>query len=146
MSDMRRHPGNQTRNDRIDDDFVATFLSGTLSPSAFHHRDHLRLAWRLIHRSGLLAATATISQSIRQFATRHGQADKYHETLTQFWVRIVGHLIDARPDITTFEQFLAAFPQLLDKDLPYHHWRRETMQSSAARARWVEPDLLALPA
>jgi hypothetical protein len=34
---------------------------------------------------------------------------------------------------------------LLDKGLPYRHWQHETMGSAAARARWVEPDLLALP-
>ncbi len=44
------------------------------------------------------------------------------------------------------EDFLAAFPMLLAKDLPYRHWRRETMLGSDARAQWVEPDLQALPA
>jgi hypothetical protein len=129
-----------------DSEFVAAFLSGTLAPASFHHRDHLRLTWCLVRQSGTAAATATIRDGIRSFATRHGQAEKYHDTMTRFWVRLVGHLIGAHPDITTFDGFLAAFPHLLDKDLPYRHWSRETMQSPAARAAWVEPDLLALPA
>jgi hypothetical protein len=131
--------------DLTDDDFVAAFLSGRLPPTAFHHRDHLRLAWCLIRRSGLQAATVTISDGIRRFADHHGQSGKYHETLTQFWVRIVSHLIDTRPDVTAFPRFLEAYPHLLDTSLPYRHWTRETMQSQAARAQWVEPDLLALP-
>jgi hypothetical protein len=129
-----------------DDDFVGAFLSGILSPASFHHRDHLRLAWCLIRQSGIEIASSTITSGIRRFATQHGQADKYHETLTQFWVRIVSHLIDARPDIKLFELFLETFPQLFDKELPYLHWRPETMQSQSARAQWVEPDLLELPA
>lgn len=133
-------------NDLSDDAFVAAFLAGTLSPAAFHHRDHLRLAWCLIRRMGVETASGTISAGIRRFATHHGQAAKYHETLTQFWVILVNHLIAARPDITTFEWFLDAFPQVLDKELPARHWRRETLQSSAARTQWVAPDLLALPA
>jgi len=137
---------NDLTHDMTDDDFVTAFLAGTLSPTHFHHRDHLRLAWCLIRRLDVEAATSAITDGIRRFAAQHGQADKYHETLTQFWVRIVSHLIDARPTITTFEHFLAAFPQLLDKELPFHHWRRQTMQRSDARAQWVEPDLLALPA
>jgi hypothetical protein len=60
-------------------------------------------------------------------------------------VRIVGHAVDARPDIGAFDQFLESHPQLLDKELPYRHWSRETMQSADARAHWVDPDLLALP-
>lgn len=128
-----------------DEDFVQAFLTGSLPPTQFHHRDHLRLAWALVRLTGVDEAMKRITSGIRYFATTHGHAAKYHETMTQFWVRIVGHAVAARPDIITFESFLAAFPLLLEKDLPYRHWRRETMLSPDARARWVEPDLLALP-
>ena len=129
-----------------DEHFVQAFFSGTLPPTQFHHRDHLRLTWCLIRQHDPEVATHAITEGIRRYAAQHGQADKYHETLTRFWVRIVGHMVAARPDIAAFERFLEAFPQLLDKDLPYRHWRRETMRSGTARAQWVEPDLLALPA
>ena len=128
-----------------DDAFVEAFLSGSLPPERFHHRDHLRLAWVLVRLTGLEMATRRITSGIRYFATAHGHAEKYHETMTQFWIRIVGHAVAARPDITTFDGFLAAFPFLLEKDLPYRHWRRETMASPDARAGWVEPDLQPLP-
>jgi len=129
-----------------DEQFVRAFLSGAIPPAQFHHRDHLRLTWCLTRQLGSAPAARPISTAIRQFATQHGQAAKYHETLTQAWIRIVGHLVASRPDITEFDAFVAAFPQLLDKELPYRHWRRETMASAAARAGWVEPDLRALPA
>ncbi len=129
-----------------DAEFVAAVLSGALAPTAFHHRDHLRLAWCLVRQSGVEAASRTIADGIRAFATRHGQAEKYHETLTRCWVRLVHHAIAARPEVATFDQFLAAFPWLLEQDLPYRHWSRAVMQGQEARARWVEPDLRALPA
>lgn len=128
-----------------DDDFVRAFLDGSLRPTQFHHRDHLRLSWALIRRLGVARAADAISAGIQHFAAQHGQSQKYHETLTSFWIRIVGHMVEARPDITDFTTFLGTFPQLLDKDLPYRHWRRETMGSAAARAGWVAPDLVALP-
>ena len=133
-------------NDAADDAFVVAFLTGSLPPHQFHHRDHLRLAWVLVRLTGVDEATRRITSGIRYFATLHGQAGKYHETMTQFWVRIVAHAVAARPEITTFDAFLAAFPLLLEKDLPYRHWQRETMASPAARAQWVEPDMQALPA
>lgn len=129
-----------------DDDFVTAFLSGALPPTQFHHRDHLRLTWTLIRLTGEEQAMKRVTSGIRYFATQHGHAEKYHETMTRFWARIVGHMVAARPDITTFDEFLVAFPMLLEKDLPYRHWQRETMLSPDARARWVEPDILALPA
>ncbi|MGZ6390177.1 MAG: hypothetical protein ACXWQZ_13075 [Ktedonobacterales bacterium] len=133
-------------SDMGDADFVQAFLDGSLPPTQFHHRDHLRLTWFLIRREGMERAMEMTAASIQRFATQHGQAAKYHETMTRFWVRIVGHAIAARPDIVAFSEFLDAFPWLLDTGLPFRHWRRETMGSAEARAGWVEPDVLALPA
>lgn len=129
-----------------DEEFVRAFVNDAIPHERFHHRDHLRLAWFLTRQLGSVEAARAISSGIRRFAARHGHAAKYHETMTLFWVRIVGHLVQNRPDIADFEMFLATFPMLLDKDLPYRHWRRETMGSATARSQWVEPDLCALPA
>lgn len=129
-----------------DAEFVRAFLSGAIPNARFHHRDHLRLAWSMIRERGAAAAANDIASAIRHVAAQHGHPEKYHETITQFWVRIVAHMLAARPDLTTFAEFLDTFPQLLDQNLPYHHWRRDTMWSAPARARWVEPDLLPLPA
>lgn len=128
-----------------DDDFVRGFLAGSLPPGQFHHRDHLRLAWCLVRERGVEPAVRAVTSGIQHFAAVHGQAAKYHETMTQFWVRLIGHMVEARPDLIDFDAFLATFPQLLDKDLPYRHWRRETMASTSARAQWVAPDLVAMP-
>ncbi|HEU0026236.1 MAG TPA: hypothetical protein VFQ25_03900 [Ktedonobacterales bacterium] len=133
-------------SDMTDAEFAQAFLNGALPPARFHHRDHLRLAWYLIRERGLDEATRSIAAGIQRFAAQHGHPEKYHETLTRFWVRVTGHHVKARPDIADFDAFLAAFPPLLDTSLPYQHWRRETMMSQAARARWVEPDLCGLPA
>lgn len=129
-----------------DAEFARAFLDGELSPHEFHHRDHLRLAWALVRERGETEAGPLIASSIRGFAERHGQSQKYHETMTRFWVRVVALHIATRPDSTSFEQFLYTFPSLLNTSLPYSHWSREVMASDAARAAWVEPDLLALPA
>lgn len=138
--------GMHDMHDMSDADFVHAFLDGSLPPEQFHHRDHLRLVWFLIRQFGLARAMEMTTAGIQRFAAQHGQAEKYHETMTRFWVRIVGHMVEARPDITAFGAFLEAFPLLLDAGLPYRHWRRETMGSTEARAQWVEPDVLALPA
>src|SRR5438045_770421 len=105
-----------------DDEFLQAFADCSLPVDRFHHRDHLRLAWLLVRRSGMEEAARTVSTGIRRYATAHGHAQKYHETITQFWVRIVGHTVQARPEIDRFDAFLAAFPLLADKSLPRRHW------------------------
>ena len=46
---------------------------------------------------------------------------------------------------SSFDEFIAAHPALLDKELVSRHYLPETLEGAAARARWVEPDRLAFP-
>jgi hypothetical protein len=127
-----------------DERFLAAFEAGQIANQSFHHRDHLRLAWVQIRRLGLEGASDTVAGAIRQFAAPHGHADRYHDTMTRFWVRVVGMGINRHPRLP-FDDLLAAEPHLLDKNLPYLHWSRERMGSEEARRRWVEPDLRSMP-
>ncbi len=125
--------------------FIAAFESATLPNSAFHHRDHVRLAWLYLRRDGPQRGTQHVLDGIRHFATAHGVADRFHVTLTLFWVRLVQHLIDTFPMAERFEDLLAHYPRLTDKSLIYQHYTRERLALLAARQAPMEPDVLALP-
>jgi hypothetical protein len=128
-----------------DEQFLAAFEAGQIGNQDFHHRDHLQLAWIQIRRLGLLRASEAVTAAIRRFAARHGHGDRYHETMTRFWLRVVDLGITRHPRLT-FDELIAAEPHLLDKNLPYRHWSRERMASDEARRNWVEPDLRLMPA
>jgi hypothetical protein len=128
-----------------DDAFVAAFHSGRIANQNFHHRDHLRLAWVQIRRLGLERASEVVTTGIRHFATQHGSAHRYHDTMTRFWLRVVGIGISRHPELR-FDELLAAEPHLLDKGLPFRHWSRATMASDSAKRQWVEPDVRPMPA
>jgi hypothetical protein len=127
-----------------DEQFVAAFEVGQIANQSFHHRDHLRLAWIQIRPLGMERASESVAVAIQQFAAHHGQANRYHETMTRFWLRAVALGIDHHPDLP-FEGLLAAESHLLDKNLPFLHWSQERMGSEEARRRWVEPDLRSMP-
>jgi len=126
-----------------DVDFLRGFEACTLGD--FHHRDHLRLTWLLVHRDRRERAKATIEAGIRRFARAHRQEEKYHRTMTEFWVDVVDYHIARHPETRNFEEFLDESPQLLDKSLPFRHWARETLMNDLARSQWVPPDLRPLP-
>jgi len=128
-----------------DDAFVAAFHSGQIANQSFHHRDHLRLAWVQIRRLGLERASEVVTTGIRRFAAHHGSADRYNDTMTRFWLRLVGLGISRHPELS-FEQLLATEPHLLDKSLPFKHWSRERLTGQEAKHGWVDPDLIQLPA
>jgi hypothetical protein len=124
--------------------FVEAFHAGQIANQNFHHRDHLRLAWVQIHRLGLDNASEAVTAAIRGFAAHHGSADRYNDTLTRFWLRVMAAGIGRHPEMT-FDQLLAAEPHLLDKTLPFRHWSRERLTGPEAKRAWVDPDLAQLP-
>jgi hypothetical protein len=130
---------------RSDDDFVRAFEGGELDTDEFRHRDHIRLAWIVLRQDGEKAGGERVSRGIRNFAAQHGVSDRYHETITCFWVRLVAHAIEVEPGIDDFGAFLLRFPLLLDQQLVHRHWSHEMLAAPAARMGWVEPDVAPLP-
>ena len=138
------------RSDRLpgvtaaDEAFVAAFHAHQFSNQGFHHRDHLRLAWVQIRRLGLERASEAVTSGIRQFAAQHGSAERYNDTMTRFWLQVVGNGISRHPELS-FEELLAAEPHLIDKSLPFRHWSSERIGRDDAKRQWVEPDLRPMP-
>ncbi len=108
-----------------DQAFARACERGDIPGAEFHHVDHLRLA--LVYLSecqSLDAATDRMASTLRDFAARAGHPEKYHHTLTVFWMRKVA--------------------QLLNTDLPAQYYSRACLSSPHARSAWVEPDRQAL--
>ena len=72
-------------------EFLRKFEACELSNDCFHHRDHIRLAWIYLQRYGELEALGHIAGAIRKFAAHHGKSDKYHETVTVAWLRLLAN-------------------------------------------------------
>jgi hypothetical protein len=128
-----------------DDEFLHAFLSLTLPHSGFRHRDHVRIAWLAVRRHGAAAAETVVADAIRRFAAANGHGERFHQTLTSFWVRLVAHAAAGAPDADTFDRFVARYPLVLDSQAPLRHWTRAVLFGAGARRSWQEPDVAALP-
>jgi hypothetical protein len=126
--------------------FLQAFEEGTLPPSEFSHRGHIRMAWLYLREYGWDEGIVRIRSGIQTFAARLGATTKYHETITIFWARLVQHMMSEQPQLETFDDFLAHFPQILDNRLIQQHYSAELLWSPLARGQWVEPDLVLMPA
>ncbi len=127
-------------NDQV---FLKAFEGARLS--AFPHRDHIRMAWLYLQRDGWDAGYHKIQSGLKHFARVAGVPDKYHETITRFWALLVWHGIQQNSDITTLDDFVEAFPIVLDKDAIMRHYSREVLFAQTARQTWIEPDLVEMP-
>src|SRR5678815_2661142 len=101
-----------------DEEFARAFERGDVAPEDFSHQSHVRLAWVYLRESDSFdAALARIRDGIKRFAAAAGASQKYHETITVLWMRL---LDEARAGGASGEiaDVLRIHPALADKDLP----------------------------
>ncbi len=112
-----------TQHERSTDKaFIAAFERGDVPASEFHHAAHVRLALAYLTDSRSVAeATERMAASLKAFAAAAGVPQKFHHTMTVFWMEMVA--------------------QLLDPQLPFAYYARERLLSADARITWVDPDL-----
>ena len=124
-----------------DEAFARAFEAGSVTPAQFDHLAHVRVAWVYLQEAASFEeALSRMRGGIGRFAAAAGVPQKYHETITGLWMRL---LADVRAAGASGElaDVLRANPALADQDLPLHYNSRELLFSDAARAAWVEPDL-----
>jgi hypothetical protein len=101
----------------------------------FGHRAHLELAFVAARRHGEEGGATAMCGWIKQIAAAHGSPDRYHETMTIAWARLVAHHVAADPEVRDFGAFAARYPALLDKNLLGAHYSTAALGSAEARAR-----------
>lgn len=127
-----------------DEEFLAAFLECRVPASAFDHRGHLRMAWLLLRRYPLEQAIDEICGGIARLAAHFGAPGKYNRTLSEALVRLMSHA----GSYASFDEFLDANSRLLTDvgGLLARHYSPEQLNSPAAKASFVQPDRLPLPA
>jgi hypothetical protein len=112
-----------------------------ISNENFHHASHLHVAWvYLAESSSVQQASSKMRDTLRRFAAASGKPEKYHETITLFWVHLLSRVYAAGGG-ESLEEIVHANPQLLEKNFPLTYYSAERLFSDQARTSWVEPDL-----
>ena len=128
-----------------DHDFVTAFEACTLPNEAFHHRDHVRLAWLYLKDMPPAQALTRFAEGLRRFAHAHGQPGLYHETITWAYLLLIRERMALAEEEGGFEAFAAANPDLLTwkPSVLGAYYREETLRSDLARRVFLLPDQVA---
>jgi len=110
----------------------------------FGHREHVHLTWLAVRRCGVPEAVRLVSDGIQRTARYAGAPQKYHATISQAWVELVGYHA-AESGENNFPAFADHHPALLDKRLLTRFYRPATLASPRARTGWAEPDRAPFP-
>lgn len=122
-----------------DDDLLCGFEAGTLP--AFHHSDHVRVAWLYLERFDALTALGRFAEGLQHFAAAQGQAGLYHETITWAYLLLIRER-RAQAAGETWEGFKARNADLFlwQPSILSRYYRDETLASDLARRVFVLPD------
>jgi len=83
----------------------------------FPHAAHLRVAWVYLNESASVdQALARMAGTLRRFAASVGQADKYSDAITAFWIYQLAAAHAVMP-AASFDEAVRAYPRLLEKEL-----------------------------
>jgi hypothetical protein len=123
-------------------EFVERFESCTLPNSAFHHRDHVRLAWIYLKREPPLVALTRFAEGLQRFARANGHDGLYHETITWAFLFLIRERMERMDPTATWDDFAAANPDLLTwkPSILDRYYRSGTLGSDLARRVFVMPD------
>jgi hypothetical protein len=101
-----------------DTELTRAFERGEIPNETFHHSSHLHVAWTyLCECSSVNEASARMRMTLRKFAASAGKPEKYHETITLFWMYVLAAAHTAKIG-KSLEEVVAAAPRLLEKSLP----------------------------
>jgi hypothetical protein len=128
-------------------ELITEFESGTLPPDAFHHADHVRMAFAYLCQYPVLQALETFSAALQRFAERHGKPNLYHQTITWAYVFLIHERISRAACHQTWDEFARANPDLLTwkNGILKKYYAEETLQSDVARRAFVFPDKFVSP-
>lgn len=130
-------------------DLVREFEACTLPKARWDHRAHLTVALWYATRLEPGEALETVRRNIHRLNAACGVVSTptsgYHETITRFYMRVVRHFVEQEPEGDWATRANRLFERYGERKLPLRHYTEGRLMSPAARAEWVEPDLLALP-
>jgi hypothetical protein len=124
-----------------DEEVINRFERKLTGNDAFHHADHVRLAFAYLAQYPVLEALGRFAIAVQRFAVARGKSQLYNETITYAYFFLIRERM-ARTTGTDWDEFARSNPDLLTwKDgILDRYYRCETLQSDFARSVFTFPD------
>ena len=123
-------------------ELIAQFENGSLPPTAFHHTDHVRMAFAYLRQYPVLRALEKFSTGLKLFARTQGKENLYNETITWAYLFLIHERISRAGQPQSWEDFAEANPDLLmwKNGILKRYYAEETLQSDLAKSVFLFPD------
>ncbi len=125
-----------------DDELLAGFENGTLPNEAFHHEEHVRVAFLYLRHYSALQALQHFSTALERFAAAHGKTTLYNETVTWAYLLLIRERMARAEWTQSWPEFRAGNADLFDRkrDILKKYYQTETLQSQLAKRTFLFPN------
>ncbi len=123
---------------------IAAFEAADIDADAFDHEAHVYTAWLYLNEWPLNEAIDRFCHAIRRLTVALSAEDKYHETITWFFLLLIHQRRQHDPS-ASWQTFRERNRDLVTGAGPLlkQHYTRETLASDVARQTFVLPDRIA---
>ena len=128
------------------DVLIDAFENNRIDNAAFHHRDHVRMAWTYLREYSFPGGAERFVDALQRFAAANGKPNLYHATITWAYLVAIHDRMRRNGVAGDWESFAAANGDLLTWKPSFvdRCYRAETLASDHARRVFVLPDALAV--
>lgn len=118
---------------------IVQFEAGDIDADQFDHQAHVYIGWLYIREYGLCGTLARFDSAIRRLVKKLGAENKYHATITVFFLIIIS---ERSRTGETWESFKMRNADLLQdsRSLLTRHYTEATIFSDDARKHFLMPD------
>lgn len=121
---------------------IERFEALDIVPTDFDHEAHIYVAWSYLQRFDLLTSIERYRSVLRRLTEKFGVPDKYHETIT--WFYLIGVAERAMGEAATdWSRFRDQNPELFARNpsIIRRFYSESRLTSEAAKRTFVLPDL-----
>ncbi len=115
------------------------FEAHEIDNTAFHHKDHVRVAFDLLRKYDFIDAASIYAKGIRTLATNAGAPMKFNLTITYAFMSLIAERMDGNPNVD-FDAFVAGNADLMSKDVLMKWYDRERLNADKARSIFLLPN------
>jgi hypothetical protein len=119
-------------------ELLTKFEAFEVDPAEFGHRQHIQVAYEMLHKYSFLDASAKYANVINTIATNAGAPEKFHVTITLAFLSLIAERIHTTKP-TSFEGFLEKNDDLLSKEVLGRWYSDEDLKSDFARTHFMLP-------
>lgn len=123
---------------------IEKFEAGDIDPARFNHESHVYIAWLYVQSNELADAIGKFDKALKHLVSKFGERDKYHATLTWFFMLLVAERTNDNEPWLAFknknQDIVTDSKKILSR-----YYTAERLYSESARKRFVLPDKLAAP-